>query len=367
MIRILSVVLVLFCSNLLFSQSTLFSENFESASEGELSGTTFNGWRQDTENSTNSDWAITNNCPISGSYSMTLHSYGNYCEYAWDDTGEEVAYYATTIDATAYNSVTLSFDWTCGGEVNYDYGRICYSTNGTTWTDFSNSGTYVNQGSTQSVTNLDISDVDGLTFYLGFRWINDSNTGSDPGWNIDNIVVKATANCSVTAGAISAGTDPICNGNSTTLTLSGYSGGTTFQWQSSSDDATWSNIGGATSPTYSASPSSDTYYRVAVTNGCTVYSGSYLLNVSNSTAGTASASTNSLCSGNSVTMSLSGYNGSIQWQSSSNGSSWSNIGGATSSTYVASPGSDFITGQELLMHHVVQPSQMLNLLRLTHV
>lgn len=333
-------ILGLSVSNAVTGQTTLFSENFESASEGELSTSAFNGWKQDTELSTVSDWAITNNCPISGSYSMTLHAYGAYCEYAWDDTGEEVAYYATAIDATAYNSVTLSFDWTCRGEVNYDYGRICYSTNGTTWTDFTNSGTYVNQSSTQSVTNLDISEVDGTSFYLGFRWINDSNTGTDPGWNVDNIVVKATANCSVTGGSITAGTDPICNGNSTTLTLSGYTGGSSFQWQSSSDNSSWSNIGGATSSTYTASPSSDTYYRVSVTNGCTAYSSSYLLNVSNAVAGTASASSNSLCSGSSVTMTLSGYSGSIQWQSSTNGSTWSNVGGATSATYSPSPGSD---------------------------
>lgn len=146
--------------------------------------------------------------------------------------------------------------------------------------------------------------------------------------------------CSVNAGSISAGTDPICNGSSTTLTLSGHSGGTSLQWQSSPNNSTWTNIGGATGSTYSASPSSDTYYRVAVTNGCTVYSSSYLLDVSNSTAGTASASTNTLCSGSSVTMSLAGYNGSIQWQSSTNGSTWSDIGGATSSTYSPSPGSD---------------------------
>lgn len=320
-------------------QTTLFSEDFESASEGELSTTAFNGWKQDTENATVSDWAITNNCPITGSYSMTLHAYGAYCEYAWDDTGEEVAYFATPINATTYNTITISFKWRCGGEVSYDYGKLCYSTNGTTWTDFTNSGTYVNQSTTQTVTNLDISDVDGLSFYIGFRWKNDGSVGTDPGWNVDDIVIKGTSNCTVTAGTISAGTDPICNGNSTTLTLSGYTAGSTFQWQSSANNTTWSNIGGATSATYNASPSGDTYYRVIVTNGCSVNSSSFLLDVSNSTAGTASASSTSICSGSSLTMTLSGYNGSIQWQSSSNGSTWTNIGGATSSTYTPSPGS----------------------------
>ncbi|HRP60780.1 MAG TPA: hypothetical protein PK833_10950, partial [Vicingus sp.] len=204
------VVLLFIIPSYFQAQTTLFSETFEAASEGELSGTTFNGWRQYTVTSTASDWAISNNCPITGSYSMTLHAYGAYCEYAWDDTGNEVAYYATLIDATAYNTTTLSFDWRCRGEVGYDYGKVCWSTNGTTWTDFTNSGTYVNQATTQSVTNLNISEVDGTSFYLGFRFINDGNTGTDPGFNIDNIVVRAISNCAVVAGTSSASVTTGC-------------------------------------------------------------------------------------------------------------------------------------------------------------
>lgn len=274
------VVLLFIIPSYFQAQTTLFSETFEAASEGELSGTTFNGWRQYTVTSTASDWAISNNCPITGSYSMTLHAYGAYCEYAWDDTGNEVAYYATLIDATAYNTTTLSFDWRCRGEVGYDYGKVCWSTNGTTWTDFTNSGTYVNQATTQSVTNLNISEVDGTSFYLGFRFINDGNTGTDPGFNIDNIVVRAISNCAVVAGTSSASVTTGCGSTSTTLSLAGEGAGS-IQWQQSTDGgATWNNIAGATTDPYVHTTSVTRMYRAAVTNGCTSYSTTSTLTIS---------------------------------------------------------------------------------------
>lgn len=270
--KIKLLLIFILCPILYFGQVTIYSENFETLSEGQLSTTTFNGWRQYTVTTTVSDWAITNDCPITGSYSLTLHDNSSYCAYAWNDNGNEVAYYGTLINATAYNSVTLSFDWRCRGEVNYDYGRVCWSTNGTTWTDFTNSGTYVNQATTQSVTNLNISEVDGTSFYLGFRWINDGNTGTDPGWNVDNIVVKAVANCATVAGTSSASVTTGCGSTNTTLSLAGEGPGT-IQWQQSTDGgATWNNIAGATTDPYVYSTSVTRLFRAAVTNGCTSYS-----------------------------------------------------------------------------------------------
>jgi hypothetical protein len=146
------------------------------------------------------------------------------------------------------------------------------STNGTTWTDFVNSGTYVNQAATQTVTNLDISEVDGTSFYLGFRWINDGNTGTDPGWNVDNIVVKATSNCATVAGTSSSSVTTSCGSTNTTLSLAGEGAGS-IQWQKSTNGgATWTNIAGATTDPYVYAVSVNTMFRAAVTNGCTSYS-----------------------------------------------------------------------------------------------
>ncbi len=54
-------------------------------------------------------------------------------------------------------------------------------------------------------------------------------------------------------------------------------------------------------------------------------------------AGVASLSPPTVCQGGCVTLSLAGSNGSIQWQSSPNGITWTNIVGATTTPYVYCP------------------------------
>ncbi|MES2480000.1 MAG: T9SS type A sorting domain-containing protein [Bacteroidota bacterium] len=71
-----------------------------------------------------------------------------------------------------------------------------------------------------------------------------------------------------TAGATSASSSSICFGASTTLSLPTASAGAgiSYQWQSSPDNiVAYTNIAGAVSSTYVASPSSSIYYRCVVT------------------------------------------------------------------------------------------------------
>ena len=84
--------------------------------------------------------------------------------------------------------------------------------------------------------------------------------------------ITTTVNATSVAGSISGGGVSVVSGsNSTTLTLSGYTG--SIQWQSSttSSSSGFSNIGSATSATYTATNlSAATYYQAVVTNGvCT--------------------------------------------------------------------------------------------------
>ncbi len=80
-----------------------------------------------------------------------------------------------------------------------------------------------------------------------------------------------TSNCvgAPAAGSVTAGANPICAGTTTTLTLGGASagGGITYQWQSSPNNSTWTNITGATNLTYNTPVNlpASTYYRVIVT------------------------------------------------------------------------------------------------------
>ena len=127
----------------------------------------------------------------------------------------------------------------------------------------------------------------------------------------------------------------------------GGTGSYTYQWQSSPDNATWSDIGGATSATYSPGALiTSTYYRRVETSGTcgTVNTPSILVTVyPNLTAGTI-GSTQAICY-NTVPAQLTnvasptGGTGSYtyQWQNSPDGFTWNNIGGATSATFAPGP------------------------------
>ncbi|MFN8393937.1 MAG: HYR domain-containing protein [Bacteroidia bacterium] len=143
--------------------------------------------------------------------------------------------------------------------------------------------------------------------------------------------------------ATSAGATTICNGGNATLSSSvtGGTGAITYQWQSSSDNVTFTNIPGATSPSYTTPTlSSSTYYRVVVSAtgaGCgSANSPSQLVTVVPDLTATVGGGT-TICSGSTanLTSSVSGGTGSIsyQWQISTDNVTFTPIVGATAATY----------------------------------
>jgi hypothetical protein len=138
------------------------------------------------------------------------------------------------------------------------------------------------------------------------------------------------------AGTIAiTGSSAICTGTSKNLSLSGHSG--SIQWQSSSDNSTWSDISGSTSPIFNTGNlTATTYFRAKLSFGsCTpVYTSSQLITVDPlSVAGTISGSAG-VCSGSTSALTLTGNTGTIVWTSSTalNGT-YSPIAGATSTSY----------------------------------
>ena len=149
-----------------------------------------------------------------------------------------------------------------------------------------------------------------------------------------------TINPASVAGTISGGGVSVCTGtNSTTLTLNGNEG--TIQWQSSSDNNSFYDIAGENGTALSLTNlTATTYYKANITNGSctTVSTGTVTVTVSPaSVAGTISGGDVSICSGtaNSTTLTLAGYTGTIQWQSSTDNVTFTNITNATSATYTA--------------------------------
>ena len=157
------------------------------------------------------------------------------------------------------------------------------------WIDYNQNGTYDasewNQISTTSVANtpnyasitIPSSATAGLTGMRIRSRSNGSSNGSTDactsfasGETEDyKVTIIAATPCTgaPTAGTASGPTGA-CSGISFNLVLTGYSSGVsgiTFQWQSSSTiGGTYSNISGATSPTYAASLTATTYYKCLV-------------------------------------------------------------------------------------------------------
>jgi hypothetical protein len=122
------------------------------------------------------------------------------------------------------------------------------------------------------------------------------------------------------------------------------SGTYTYQWQSSSDNSTWSDIASATSSSYTLTSSEGSkYVRVQVINTSTAGSG-VAYSVARSKVGapfntTLPAITGTIKIGSTQTVSTGTWSNtptaySYQWQKSADGISWINLTGETASTYV---------------------------------
>ncbi|MFN3529998.1 MAG: T9SS type A sorting domain-containing protein [Bacteroidia bacterium] len=120
--------------------------------------------------------------------------------------------------------------------------------------------------------------VGGLSLHSGDHQINSQNIGyggsftnpaNNPRWFTGSVTLIPAVPCTAPpiAGTTTVGDSLLCPGTSTTASLSGASFGTgqTFQWQSSSDNVTWTNITGETAPSTIVTPSSNTWYRCEVT------------------------------------------------------------------------------------------------------
>jgi hypothetical protein len=133
-------------------------------------------------------------------------------------------------------------------------------------------------------TKTIVVNSNSATGVIRFRGISDFGS-TDIG--IDNLFVLVPCSGTPAPGTISSGPNNfVCQGNSITLSLSGQTPATgiTLQWQSSTDNVNFTDIGSATGTTYVATPAAATYYRVKVT--CTntssvAFTPSLLISVNN--------------------------------------------------------------------------------------
>lgn len=125
--------------------------------------------------------------------------------------------------------------------------------------------------------------------------------------------VTVTVDPTSVAGTIT-GAASVCTGtNSTTLTLSGNTG--SIQWQSSTDNSTFTDIVGETGSTYTATDlTATTYYRAVVTSGSCASVNTDSVTITVVPLPTVNAGTDfTICQGSTIQLNGSNTNGAIVW------------------------------------------------------
>ena len=237
----------------------------------------------------------------------------------------------SSTQAICANTAPAAFTETAptGGTGTYTY-QWQSSPNGTTWTDISGatSATYTSGA---------------LTATTQFRRAVTSGACA----TVYSPVITITVYANLTAGTISSAQTICYNTTPAAFTQTAPTGGTgtyTYQWQSSPNGTTWTDIAGATSATYtSGALTATTQFRRSVTSGAcgTVYSSAITVTVyANLTAGTIGTAQN-ICANTApaafTQTAPTGGTGTYtyQWQSSQDGTNWTNIAGATAATYTS--------------------------------
>ena len=155
--------------------------------------------------------------------------------------------------------------------------RLAYSTDGgSTWTAESADHAQSTSGSCGASTNnfswtggISLSGVSTIMVAI-YPYSPSATTGTFQvnQFHINGAVVATTCAGTPTGGSAVATPATICGSGVSSIALSGASsgGGISYQWQSSPDNTTWSNIAGETNNTY-ATPtlSTTTYYRNVIT------------------------------------------------------------------------------------------------------
>ncbi len=183
------------------------------------------------------------------------------------------------------------------------------------------------------ITHLSGATADSAYIGLYSDLNSVSNIGQDTLF-VDDLAFASAPTCSgtPTAGTTASTANTVCSGVTFTLSLSGASsgvGGLTYQWQSSPNNSTYSNIGGATNSTYMTAQTSANYYRCAIT--CT---NSSLTATSTPVNVTMNTPSNCYCSPTVLNCSTYAQYGDYLSQVSLNGSvnMVNNTGNSTSST-----------------------------------
>jgi hypothetical protein len=144
-------------------------------------------------------WAYNGAGPEAGRAYITQPVFSNNATYDTNAASNTILR-SPILNAAGTNDVTVSFDWEAGGETDatdgtiFDYGELLYSIDGKTYVGvekFVGGGPGAADTASGSYSGV-ISVADGIPFYIGWRWTNDTNAGTQFSFAIDNVVISAT-------------------------------------------------------------------------------------------------------------------------------------------------------------------------------
>lgn len=177
-------------------------------------------------------------------------------------------------------------------------------------------------------------------------------TASSRGYYFPNAQFVFQALCSGTpvAGSVSATSSVLCLGQSTTLTLptASTSAGIVYQWQSSLDNITYTDITGATSASLTITPIAETWYRCNVTcNNSSITTTSTPLQIT--FANTITSSSNGIrCGTGTTSLTATGSTGTtLKWYAAATGGAALGTGSPFTTPSIAST-TNYYVGAETI-------------------
>jgi hypothetical protein len=197
----------------------------------------------------------------------------------WVTTANTV-YSSSYTPVSGWNTHTFSTPFNWNGTSNLVV-EVCF--NNTSWNN--NASTQWTTGVGFNASHMYYDDASGICGPS--PQINSPTNATSTSRPNMRFAIQSTVPCSGTPGASNTtGPATVCPNASFTLALSTvYNGvGFTFQWQSSTNNTTWTNIPSATSSQLTTSQTAATYYRCVVTcsnSSQTVNSASLQVNMTN--------------------------------------------------------------------------------------
>ena len=305
-------------------------------------------------------WQITNGYQYGTGSSYITGTNLYSCQVVWTSTSGTVKLTAGTNVATKTvtgaspfapgtllkSSFTIAYNTVPENIVaNAASGGYCSPSYAYQWQSSPNNSSWTNISGATGATLAFSSPITSTTYYR--RYDRETNSGSSGYTGVATVTVTPQL---TPGGPISPGSQDIFTGTAPSTTLSGVgsqggncSGSYTYQWQSSTDGTNFSNISGATATSYSSGTlTQTTWFRRMVT--CyveTAYTNTVVVNVYQHLSGGTATPSTAINNGTSPgTLTLQGVSGgmcsgsySYQWKSSTDGTNFSAISGATGASY----------------------------------